>query len=192
MNPTVPSEKFHYWKWESYYKPKYVSKLNRFIVKNLRAGEGRDAAAVGTKGEKKKYVKARYISYQKLRPLLYPLPHDIEWINQKQFGVDLYPINLRSFCNYNVYYSSTEDHYDWHVDGTSNLMDDMKFTVVINLSDGPYTGGDFQIYHNDLYEVSFKSGDVLMFRSFLNHKITPLLSGERKTLVFFLYGPRWR
>jgi len=36
-----------------------------------------------------------------------------------------------------------------------------------------------------------KPGDMLMFKSYINHKVSPILSGERRTLTLFFHGPRF-
>ena len=74
------------------------------------------------------------------------------------------------------------------------LRYDLKFTVLINLSEKKYTGGDFKLFNHEIYTVDkFKnSGSVLMFKPYINHCVTPITSGERKTFTIFAYGPKWR
>jgi len=35
-----------------------------------------------------------------------------------------------------------------------------------------------------------KPGDAILFRSFLNHEVTPVTKGERITLSYFINGPK--
>ena len=65
--------------------------------------------------------------------------------------------------------------------------------VLINLSDKKYNGGDFLYFQQQEHNiVEFKNpGAVLMFKSYLNHKVTPVTSGTRKTLTIFINGPRY-
>ena len=68
----------------------------------------------------------------------------------------------------------------------------MKLTVLVNLSTEKFTGGQFMIYNGVEYEVPELSepGSVLIIKSFLNHKVQPILSGQRKTLTLFGCGPK--
>ena len=50
-------------------------------------------------------------------------------------------------CNYNIYSSKTKDHYGWHYDQCTAIDMDMKFTVLINLSEKHYQGGKFEIFN---------------------------------------------
>ena len=59
----------------------------------------------------------------------------------------------------------------------------VKITLVEN-----HINRNFKQYNID----EFKSGAVLMFRSNVQHKVNPVLSGTRKTLSFFVRGPRWK
>ena len=70
---------------------------------------------------------------------------------------------------------------------------DFKYTVLSNISDN-YTGGEFLLNSGgDIMKIDdFKPGAVLMFRSNVQHKVNPVLSGTRKTLSFFVRGPRWK
>jgi predicted 2-oxoglutarate/Fe(II)-dependent dioxygenase YbiX len=36
------------------------------------------------------------------------------------------------------------------------------------------------------------SGNTIMFKSAINHKVTPVTKGERRTLAIFLYGPAFK
>ena len=69
----------------------------------------------------------------------------------------------------------------------------IKFTVILNVSDD-YTGGEFQLNSGgDVMDITdFKPGAALMFRSNVQHKVNPVLSGTRETLSFFIRGPRWK
>jgi predicted 2-oxoglutarate/Fe(II)-dependent dioxygenase YbiX len=70
----------------------------------------------------------------------------------------------------------------------------MKLTCLINISTKPYKGGAFHIFNSGPYIVNefTQAGDVLVFRSYLNHMVMPVESGERKTLALFMEGPLMR
>lgn len=106
-------------------------------------------------------------------------------------------------------------HYSWHEDaGLEGLsMPTMrKLSATIQLSDPEdYEGGLFQwltnakISHSlgrtgkanayDLAETlpysMMQKGSIIVFPSTVMHQVTPVLSGERKSLVIWLSGPPW-
>ena len=96
--------------------------------------------------------------------------------------------------NYNIYSSKNKDNYDWHVDGTLNPLIDIKFTILINLSNKPYKGGDFKIFNSTEYKIPTINtpGNMIMFKSFLNHKVEKVTEGERITLDIFVKGPAFK
>ena len=90
---------------------------------------------------------------------------------------------------------SKNSEYNWHIDATRTDEEDVKFTILINLSEKKYKGGELQYWVNEkphtIKELSH-SGDIVMFRSFFLHKVTPIISGERITLSLFLTGPKFQ
>ena len=55
------------------------------------------------------------------------------------------------------------------------------------------TGGKFCIFNGEEHVVeAFKPGTLLLFKSYINHKVTPVLSGVRKTLTLLATGPKLR
>lgn len=95
------------------------------------------------------------------------------------------------------------DRSDWHVDGALGVLDDIdqdvvwrKMTVVVGLTDD-YEGGVFQFINPSyppescIYSVKIGKGDALMIPPYLMHRVTPVTSGVRKVLVFWMCGPRW-
>ena len=55
-----------------------------------------------------------------------------------------------------------------------------------------YVGGDFE-FDEIKTNVDFKSqGTIIVFPSYLRHRVLPVTSGVRKSLVAWFYGPKWR
>ena len=74
-------------------------------------------------------------------------------------------------------------------------MVDCKLTLLINLSDEPYEGGQFQIHtENEPRTIDSynKSGSAIIFKSHILHRVLPVTSGIRKSLALFLTGPRFQ
>lgn len=191
--PDPPS--FDYWLWPKYFNPPDVQGLRELVQKNIHGNEEVGKGAVTKGGEQLKFLKTRQVYLHKLRKFLQPVFNSIYYINDREFQYDLF----RSFenfemANYNVYSSKTKDHYGWHIDSSHNGNYDTKFTVLINLSAEPYKGGDFMYFNQEPIRISkFRNpGSVLMFKSYLNHKVTSVTSGERITLTIFMHGPRFK
>ena len=82
--------------------------------------------------------------------------------------------------------------YNWHVDvGPNN--NHRKLSLTIQLSDeNEYRGGLFHLEGQPPFGESqfLKKGSVIMFPSHYRHKVMPVVSGMRKSLVIWVSGPR--
>lgn len=106
-------------------------------------------------------------------------------------------------------YFRPNDQYKWHRD--SAIIDPSqqnrcrKLSIIVQLSHpDEYEGCDLEISNegvevegdtNILDEVKDElriRGTVIVFPSFQKHRITPLISGRRKSLVAWMTGPLWR
>jgi len=113
--------------------------------------------------------------------------------NRNAFGVDVTPF---SNIQYTEYEGSAGGHYDWHNDvhWQQDLAFDRKLSVTVQLSDPEdYEGGLFEFKHDQpLPKEAFVKGSVLVFPSYLEHRVAPVTAGNRKSLVAWFEGPRWR
>tara|TARA_B100001989_G_scaffold157658_1_gene112876 strand:+ start:46 stop:600 length:555 start_codon:yes stop_codon:yes gene_type:complete len=120
-----------------------------------------------------------------------------EWIYQKMNDI-IMKMNEK-FYNFDVdkceifqytIYKETGDHYNWHVDSdqvTDTLL--RKISVSVQLSDpSEYEGSDLEIHNTKLYSFPKNKGDVIMFPSWYLHRVTPLISGVRRSLVVWAVG----
>ncbi len=88
-------------------------------------------------------------------------------------------------------------YYNFHHDVNWFNMDSMydrKLSIVIQLSDeNSYEGGDFQFCNEAHTPVTMrKQGSILVFPSYINHRVTPIVKGTRYSLVCWMEGPRWQ
>jgi len=98
----------------------------------------------------------------------------------------------QDLLQYTKYYGNG-GHYDWHADlgpGISNR----KLSCVLQLSTPEeYEGGELQMNPGgDIMSVPKGLGTICFFPSFLLHRVTPLTSGTRKSLVTWLCGANLR
>jgi PKHD-type hydroxylase len=92
---------------------------------------------------------------------------------------------------YTEYSSNNKGKYDWHIDGFGGTS--RKLSLVIQLSDpSEYEGGDLQIrdYYNEgqIITIPKQIGLVIVFPSYLWHRVTPVTKGIRKSLVWWVGG----
>ena len=126
---------------------------------------------------------------------------DTEWLyskisdyaktaNREMWNFDVW--GYQDSLQYTKYYGNG-GHYDWHADlgpGLSNR----KLSVVLQLSDPKeYEGGELQInVGGSILSVPKELGLICFFPSFLLHRVTPLTSGVRTSLVTWLCGANLR
>jgi PKHD-type hydroxylase len=117
--------------------------------------------------------------------------------NRETFGFDIFPTTYD--LQFTEYHATNNGKYDWHHDvwWENNKPHDRKLSVVLQLtSPSEYTGGDFEFNAPEINAsdiASFKQqGSILIFPSFLFHRVTPLLTGTRYSLVTWIEGPKFR
>jgi PKHD-type hydroxylase len=112
--------------------------------------------------------------------------------------------NVQAGWNYNM--NSMEDiqigqykkssHYDWHIDlDTPDLNNNQrKLSISIQLNDpSEYKGGKFEFKKlPEKEQPNLLQGSVLVFPSFLEHRVTPVTSGTRYSAVTWVTGPAFR
>ena len=134
-----------------------------------------------------------------------PFSEDTKWIYDK-IGTMAYEANKEMYnfdlnfmpeqIQYTEYYGTDKGHYDWHMDiGSQGSMPFRKLSVTVQLS-GPdeYDGGDLQFWTGGQYPISGPKGkgNVVIFPSFLLHRVTPVVTGTRKSFVLWLGGGHYK
>ena len=85
-------------------------------------------------------------------------------------------------------------HYDWHKDTTipdqnDNHQRKLSFSLILN-SPAEHVGGAFKF--KDLEEwqqPKLEKGSIIVFPSFLEHRVEPVTEGERFSAVTWVNGP---
>lgn len=183
---------------DSYYNINFFSKeqikeLNNYIENNYLLEESKDNQA-SIDGESIKHTKTLVINRYFIQNMVSRLEQYVHYVNENHFGYDLFPFNNHDSCLLNIYKAENQGRYDYHIDSSRDGASDVKLTVLANLSMQEYKGGIFKIFNGNEYEIPQISqpGSVLVFKSYLNHKVTPITYGERRTLTIFGRGPRFR
>ena len=132
------------------------------------------------------------------------LPFDSkwEWVIDKimsqvtEANNTIWNFDLKSIIDNIQYteYDGNGGHYDWHLDIGPGSISHRKISIVIQLSDpNDYVGGDLQIMTGSEYvTIPRGKGNVAIFPSFLLHRVVPLTSGNRKSLVLWVGGDNYK
>jgi PKHD-type hydroxylase len=184
----------YYW-FESGLTKEELIKFNNLIL-NL---EYHDATIIGdsASGEKSLDVRSSKIKW---------IPHSNDWTwlyNKFQDMIteangELWNFNIYDIVEeiqYTEYHASDSGHYDWHQDigpGDASLR---KISLTVQLTDSDlYEGGDLEIWQGG--EVRDKtprgSGIVIIFPSYMMHRVTPVTKGVRRSLVLWVGGEHYK
>lgn len=110
-----------------------------------------------------------------------------------------YNFHLNGYAQFQYTTYDSNGRYDWHTDMSfgekfGNDAEPRKLSLSLALNDD-FEGGEFQI-NNGKEEtpltVSMQKGRAVLFPSFIIHRVTPVTSGVRKSLVVWVVGPKLR
>lgn len=112
-----------------------------------------------------------------------------EKVNEDNWRLDITGNDVLQFGEYQV-----DGHYDWHMDVDPFYPVDgehRKITAVLMLSPpDDYQGGEFEFHHQSLGKLG--QGDIVVFPSFLMHRVKPVTSGIRRSVVCWAKGPQFK
>lgn len=145
----------------------------------------------------------------------------ISWIRYDENNVPILEIfnifwnlcdHLNLLCNWNfditflesIQYTkyTSGDFYDWHIDVIKTDETTVRKLSMVLLLDDNFEGGKFQLETkipfpdnivDSRYEtIPLQKGSLLIFHSDMPHRVTPVISGVRKTLVIWANGPSFK
>ena len=106
-------------------------------------------------------------------------------VNSTIWQYSLQGMDKLQFLKYNV-----GGHYGWHLDigGGDHMYRKLSFVIPLSPSEN-YEGGEL-IVQTSPKEISvpLTQGKMILFPSFILHKVTPVTKGERYMLVGWLRG----
>lgn len=137
--------------------------------------------------------------------------------NNSNYHYDLTGVDS-SCLQYGIY--GVGGHYDWHADyGLANMgqfpvnnshgvnrerveaLQGVSSEFVRKLSfslqlseESDYEGGDLLVTERNgtVHSMPREKGTIIFFDSRILHKVTPVTKGERRSIVGWITGPRWR
>lgn len=109
---------------------------------------------------------------------------------------DVYQFDITGLeaLQYTIYHGTEGGHYDWHTDLGPHNPKPRKISLTIQLTDASgYEGCDLQFQAGPkLGHAPRERGSIIAFPSFFLHRVTPITSGTRKSLVVWATGPDFR
>jgi PKHD-type hydroxylase len=113
-------------------------------------------------------------------------------LNKEFYSFDLF--GLVEAFQYTVYDDQEGGHYGWHVDIGGSDVEPRKISLSLQLSDpSRYKGCELEVEAgNGCYVAEQARGTLIAFPSYVLHRVTPIESGIRKSLVIWVSGPPFR
>lgn len=93
-----------------------------------------------------------------------------------------------------TYPASNQGHYAWHVDQGLRNAPARKLSITFQMSDpGDYEGGDLELNaRGEIEKAPRGRGKLVLFPSYILHRVTPVTRGSRSALVTWIVGPKFR
>ena len=128
---------------------------------------------------------------------------DIAWLHARLeeavmvMNTESYKYDLFGFMEafqYTIYDGAEGGHYNWHVDLGKASIEPRKISLSLQLSDpARYEGCKLVLEAGDgPYVAELARGTLIAFPSYVLHRVTPIESGVRKSLVIWVNGPAFR
>jgi PKHD-type hydroxylase len=178
----------YYW-----FETGFSSEEVNLIVKNAKNYESQKATIIGE--DKENTIRKSNIKWL-------PVNDEWNWVYDRvsnqimEANKALWQFNLHTIIDNIQYteYESNGGHYDWHLDIGPRSINHRKVSVVIQLSDpDDYVGGNLELHPgSNSFAVPRGKGTVVVFPSFLLHRVTPLTSGLRRSLVLWAGGEPYK
>ena len=118
------------------------------------------------------------------------------WTMIEEANRNLWNFNLshgRDAIQHTIY-KEGGGHYDWHMDVGHGMQRQRKVSLTVQLTDPEeYEGGELQLWRgqNSLNAPRGK-GTVVLFPSYMMHRVTEVTKGTRASLVLWVGGAPYR
>ena len=127
------------------------------------------------------------------RWILDRVSYEIMNLNNQFYNYDLYGFDSIQYTTY-----VKKDYYDWHMDTLLgpeiNQQPPRKLSATVLLNDD-FEGGDFEFFtglDNKPLVPKLKKGSIVVFPSFMYHRVAPVTKGVRNSLVAWVLGPKFK
>ena len=128
-----------------------------------------------------------WLPFDKMQPMYDDINNFIQQTNRNHFGFG--DIQIREPAQITEYIKG--GFYDWHTDTRVDMDPEppvRKLSMTLLLNDpSEFEGGELQIAGVNNPKI-MKQGHATIFASFLQHRITPVTRGVRRSLVMWFGG----
>jgi PKHD-type hydroxylase len=111
-------------------------------------------------------------------------------INTNRFKFDITGFQTAlQLANY-----ASDDFFEWHMDYGAGNISNRKLSITVQLSaPEEYQGGDLQFMNNHVAVSAPKTqGTAIVFPSYAMHRVLPVTSGNRMSIVGWIGGAPYR
>ena len=189
-------------RWKSFIvettTPIFTPKQCEMIIAAGRA-EPKQNAGVGNKegikggviDTKTRTSHISWIPFKKMIDMYKDIESTMKTTNGNHFGFD--GMTISEMAQYTEYPQG--GFYEWHVDNDVNFKHEppvRKISMTCLLSpESEFEGGDLELGKPGNI-AKLKQGHAIFFASFVNHRVTPVITGNRKSLVMWFGGPPFK
>ena len=136
---------------------------------------------------KKRVTTISWIPFKEMEPMYDDINTFIQKSNLNHFGFgDIQITEQAQFTEY-----PEGGFYDWHIDCDVDMKHEppvRKISMTLLLSpENQFEGGDLELMEPGKF-VKLKQGHAIIFASFLNHRVNPVIRGVRQSLVMWFGG----
>ena len=189
-------------RWKSYVvettSPIFTPKQCEMIIAAGRAEPKQNAGVGNREGIKggKVDTKTRtshisWIPFKKMTDMYKDIERIMKTTNGNHFGFD--GMTISEMAQYTEYPEG--GFYEWHVDNDVNFKHEppvRKISMTCLLSpESEFEGGDLELMKPGNV-AKLKQGHAIFFASFINHRVTPVIKGNRKSLEMWFGGPPFK
>lgn len=126
---------------------------------------------------------------EKTEPIYQKIAQMVRLANDNHFHWALSYIETLQYGEY-----KDGGHYDYHTDSAVNGKDNdnrkLSFSILLN-DPSEYEGGELEIPVPGIGKINVEKNCALFFPSFMPHRVCPVTSGVRKSLVGWVHGPNF-
>lgn len=195
----------YFWYFQKALSPQICKQIKTFALNKKR----QKFARVG------KFKEIKKLSKEDKKEILKIRNSNVTWLDDSWLYNILHPYvhTANSSSGWNFQWSHSEpiqftvykknQYYDWHCDMFANSPTNRKLSLSVQLDDpNDYEGGDLLFDPRDLTleggsriveDPAIKpQGTIVVFPSFVWHKVTPVTKGTRHSLVMWSHGERFK
>jgi PKHD-type hydroxylase len=174
--------------------PIFTPEQCKMIIEAGRSEPKNDAGVGGDKSNKSGVIDTKtrtshisWIPFKKMGDMYKDIEHIMKTTNGNHFGFD--GMQITEMAQYTEYPEG--GFYEWHVDNDVNMQHEppvRKISMTCLLSpENEFEGGDLELQAEGKV-AKIKQGYAIFFASFIRHRVTPVIRGNRKSLVMWFGG----